>query len=227
MKLKDKVVLVTGSSIGIGCETAKAFAEKGAIVIVTYNKSKKSADKTLKECQKKSDACLIQLDVSKETSIKKTVKKVIDKFGRLDIIVNNAGVLAWKPFIKHSSKEIDWQINVNLTGLIKMTHYALPYLQKQKEAMIINISSIGGIDAFANAVVYCSTKFGVRGFTQGLALELPKHIKVFTVFPGPTATEMNDFEGPHPRKVADIVVRTAEEKLRKKSGGDIVVPDYL
>ncbi len=224
MKLKDKVVLVTGSSRGIGCETAKAFAEKGATVIITYNKTKKGAEKTAQAC---ADALLVQLDVSNESSIKKAVTKIIEQYGRLDILVNNAGVLAWKPFKKHSSKDIEWQVDVNLTGLMKMTHHALPYLQKQKEAMIINISSVGGIAAFPNAAVYCATKFGVRGFTQGLALELPKRIKVFTVCPGLTATHMTDYQGVHPSKVADVIVRTAEEKLRKKPGADVVVPDYV
>jgi NAD(P)-dependent dehydrogenase (short-subunit alcohol dehydrogenase family) len=108
-----------------------------------------------------------------------------------------------------------------------MTKRALPMLKKRKEAVIINIASMAGHEGYATLVPYCGTKFGVRGFTKALAEELPKRIRTYVVNPCMTATRMTDFEGVLPEHVADIIVRTAKETLRKKSGDDVDIPDYL
>ncbi len=238
MELKNKVVLVTGSSQGIGAETALLFAKEGANVVVTYNSNRKKAENIFKECKKCKDAFLVKLNVDDEKSIKECVEKVVDKFGTIDILVNNAGVLVWKNLMEHSNKDIDFQINTNLVGLIKMTKTVLPFMKGQNKAgiknstnifeksktvgMIINIASAAGKRAAnENYSTYCASKFGVRGFTQALALELPKGIKTFAVNPGMTATQMTDFEGTSPRKVAEIIVNTAREKYKIQNGGDI------
>jgi len=171
MELKDKVVLVTGSSQGIGKETAIAFAEKGANLIITYNKNKKLGEEVLKECEKHNKCSLINLNVKDEKSIEDVFKKIKNEFGKLDVLVNNAGVIRWKDFSKQDEKDIDDQIETNLTGLIKTTKVFLPLLSKQKEVVIINISSGAGKQAYGDLSVYCATKFGVRGFTQALAQE--------------------------------------------------------
>ncbi len=225
MNLDKKVALVTGSSSGIGQATAIALAKKGAKVVVTYHNTKKGGEETYKECKKHTEAILIQLDVSDEKSIQNAVKQIAQKFGKLDILVNNAGVLVWEDFAKHTMKDIDFQIQTNLTGLIKMTHASLPHLSK--EAIIINIASEGGKKPFQKGTIYCATKFGVRGFTQALAMELPKGIKTFAINPGLTATRMTDYEGVPPEKVADVIIKAVEEKLKKKSGDDVDVLDYI
>ena len=99
MELKNKVVLITGSSIGIGKETALAFAKEGSKIVITYNTNKKEAEKTLKECKKPTECLLFHLDVTKTDSIKKVVKNTIDKFDAIDILITNAGVIVWKNFI--------------------------------------------------------------------------------------------------------------------------------
>lgn len=227
MKLKDRVVLVTGSSAGIGKETAMQFAQKGCKVIVTYNKGKEGGKKVLKECKKYGDTVLLHLDVRDDRSIDRVVKAVLKKFGRVDILVNNAGVVSWGDLIKQSRADIEEQIRVNLTGLIKVTRAFLPRFYEQREGLIINIGSGAAKEGFAGLAVYCASKFGVRGFTRALAQELPKGVRIYCVNPGQTATRMTGFKGVHPSKVAEIIVRTAEEKLGKRSGDDIDVWEYL
>ena len=225
MKLKNKIALITGASSGIGKETAIAFAKEGSKVVVTYNTT--SGDKTLEKCKKHSETILLKLDVTDLSSIQDVVKKVIQEFGNIDILVNNAGVLEWKKFEKQTQDEIARQVAVNLTGLMQMTKEAMPTLVKQKEAMIINIASVVSKHAYAELTPYCATKFGVRGFTQGLALELPKHVKVYNVNPGLTSTQMTGFSGVAAEEVAKIIIKTAKESVGKQSGDDIDVPEFL
>ena len=227
MNLKDKIVLITGSSQGIGKETAIQFAKERAKVIIIYNTNKKKGEETLKECKKLTDCLIIQLNITDLNSIKDCVEKVIDKFGAIDILINNAGVVVWKNFAEQSEKEIENQIDTNLTGLIKMTRAVLPYMKGQNEGIIINISSMAGKEAYEEITVYCATKFGVRVFTQSLAKELPKGIRVYCINPGMTATQMTNYQGMPPKKVAEVIVKIAKEVLGKKSGEDIDVENYL
>lgn len=227
MQLKGKVVLITGSSTGIGKETAVICAKKGAKVVVAYLAGRKEGDNVVRECKKYSDAMLVQLDVTKESSIKKAVSAVLKKFGRIDVLDNNAGVIKWEYFRKQKPKDIDFQVNANLTGLMKMTLAVLPLLEKRDEAVIVNIASGAGEEGHATLVPYCATKFGVRGFTQALARELPPNIRVYAVNPGTTATAMTDFKGVPAEKVAAVVVKAIEEGYGKNSGSDIDVWDYV
>ncbi|MBI4116150.1 SDR family oxidoreductase [Candidatus Pacearchaeota archaeon] len=227
MDLKDKVVLITGSSQGIGKETALLFAKQGANVVVTYNKNKKGGEDVFKECKKIKGALLANLDVTNDESIKNCVEKTIDKFGAIDTLVNNAGVLFNKDFVEQNANEIELQIDTNVKGLIKMTKAVLPYMQGQNSGIIINIASAAGKNAYAGLSAYCATKFAVRGFTQALAKELPKGIKIYSVNPGLTATKMTNFQGVNPKKVAEVILKAAEEKINVESGGDVDVWKYV
>ncbi|MEM4240218.1 MAG: SDR family oxidoreductase [Candidatus Woesearchaeota archaeon] len=227
MQLKNKVVLITGSSSGIGKETAILCAKKGAKVVVTYLAGKKDGENVLNECKKHSDAMLVRLDISKESSISKAVRAVLKKFGRIDVLDNNAGVIKWEYFRKQKPKDIEAQVEVNLTGLMKMTLAVLPVLERQDEAVIVNIASGAGKKGHATLVPYCATKFGVRGFTQALAMELPPNIRTYAVNPGTTATAMTGFRGVPADKVANVVVKAIEESLGKNSGDDVDVWDYI
>ncbi len=227
MELRDKVVLITGSSSGIGKETAVLCAKKGAKVVITYLTSKKDGESVLKECRKYSEAMLVRLDVTKESSIKKAVSAVLKKFGRIDVLDNNAGIIKWEYFRKQKPKDIEAQVKVNLTGLMKMTLAVLPVLERQDEAVIVNIASGAGKRGHATLVPYCATKFGVRGFTQALAMELPPNIRTYAVNPGATATAMTGFRGVPPERVANVIVRAMEESLGRNSGDDVDVWDYL
>jgi NAD(P)-dependent dehydrogenase (short-subunit alcohol dehydrogenase family) len=227
LPLRGKIVIVTGSSSGIGKSTALAFSAKEAVVVVTYSSNKNNGEEVMKECRRNGDAALYQLDVRKVSSIDRVIRDVITRFGRIDILVNNAGVLREKPLTEQSMADIEEQIMVNLLGLIRMTRVALPVFQKQHDGIILNIASGAGQQGFAELSVYCATKFGVRGFTQSLAQELPSGIRVYCINPGTTATPMTGFKGTDPRKVADVILRVAEETLGKKSGDDVDLWEYV
>lgn len=222
--IKNKVVLITGGSMGIGKETAYKFAKEGARIAITYYENEKNAIKDALSVQKKcikmgaSEVVVFSLDLMDDQSIKSAIKKVVEKFGKIDILINNAGVSVSKIFAEQSNKEIVNQIRTNLEGLIKITKEALPYVKE----MIINVASAAGKEGISHLTVYCATKFGVRGFTQALAKELPK-IKVYAVNPGQTVTRLTNFRGVSPEKVAEVILNTAKGKYRKKSGSDIDV----
>ncbi|MGZ3649369.1 MAG: SDR family NAD(P)-dependent oxidoreductase, partial [Syntrophales bacterium] len=168
-----------------------------------------------------------RLDVRDEGSIKRLVKSVTERFSSLDILINVAGVLAEKPLMEQSAEDTANQVGVNLLGLINVTRSFLPLLQMQKEAVIVNIASGLAKEVLPELTVYCATKWGVRGFTRAIALELPDRVRVYCVNPGLTATRMTDYQGADPADVAKIIVRTAAETLRKKSGDDVDVWRYV
>ena len=226
MKLRNKVALVTGASSGIGRETAIMLAKKGCKVAATHNKNKSGGEEVVEECRKYGDAMLLQLDVTDAESIERAAGEIIKKFGRIDILVNNAGVIVWKDLKDQSFEDIDRQLQVNLSGLIKMTKALMPQFHSQKEGIIINVSSGAGKQGYGGLSVYCASKFGVRGFTQALSAELPEGIRVYCVNPGMTATRMTDYRGVPPERVAEVIVSTTEENLGKNSGDDVDVWEY-
>ncbi len=221
--MKAKVVLITGSSEGIGRETAFKFAGEGCALVITYNSHKKEGEQTAKKCLElgASEVLLVPLDISDDKSIKNCVKVVVKKFKHVSILVNNAGVLRFALFKDQSFDDIARQVNVNLIGLMKMTHEALPFVKD----MIINISSGAGKTAYETLVPYCATKFGVRGFSQGLAKEIK--IPIISVNPGMTATRMTNWKGVKPEKVAQVILNTARGKYKVKSGGDVDVWEHI
>ena len=223
MKPDNKVALVTGASSGIGRETAIMLSEKGCKVALTYNKNDSGGQEVLEECRKYGDAMLLQLDVADLESVEEALRKVVEKFGRIDLLVNNAGVVVWKDLKEQSVEEIERQLQVNLSGLVKMTRALMPQFYTQKEGIIINVSSGAGKKGYGGLSVYCASKFGVRGFTQALSAELPEGIRIYCVNPGMTATRMTNYKGISPFKVAEVIVNAAEENLGKKSGDDIDV----
>lgn len=226
MDLKDKVILITGGSIGIGRETALSFSREKCKVAFTYYEHKKEALEVEKECLNlgAKEVLFLNLDIKKESDIKEVVKEVVEKFGKIDILVNNAGIVVWKNFEDQSFKEIDDQINTNLTGLIKFTRETLSNISE----VIINVSSEAGLEGYGELTAYCASKFGIRGFTKALAVELD-NIKVYSLNPGTISTRMTDFTGIPPSKVADLIVDVCkdEEKYNLKSGSDINVDDWV
>ncbi|MEK6800497.1 MAG: SDR family oxidoreductase, partial [Nanoarchaeota archaeon] len=214
-------VFVTGSSTGIGRETAIEFSKSGAKIVISFLKNKKSGEDVLKECQKNSEAMLVQMDVLSTESVENAIKEALRKFGGIDVLINNAGILIGKMFKEQSLEELEKQIDINLKGLIKVTKLSFPYLERNEEAVIVNVSSMSGKYTHARHTAYGASKFGVRGFTKALADELPKNIRIYCVNPNLTATPMTNLRGENPKKVAEIILKTAKEELGKKSGEDI------
>lgn len=222
--MKNKIVMVTGASAGIGRETAFLFAKEGAHLVLTYNKSQKDAQNVEKHCLNLGarDVLLLNLNLRDDSSIKKAVEDSIAATGRIDILINNAGTGVFKPLKEQNFQDIEDQLRTNLEGLIKITRCALPYIKES----ILNISSGAGIQAFADYTVYCASKFGVRGFTQALAEELP-NIKILCINPGMTSTRMTKFQGVSAEKVAQVILDSAKGKFKVPSGSDINVWEVL
>ncbi len=227
MNIEGKTVLVTGSSSGIGRETVKKFAENGSEVVITFHSGKERAKETAHYCRNFTDTLVTKLDVTDIDSIENAVDKIEKNFNGLDILVNNAGVLEKGKLAKQSYDEIKKQIDVNLTGLINVTRTFLPMISKNDRGIVINIASGLGKSGIGGYGVYSATKFGVRGFTQALADELPRGIMTYVVNPSMTATNMTNYSGRDPKKVAEVIVNTAKEQYKKRSGDDIDVTDHI
>lgn len=223
MDLKNKVVFITGASNGIGKAAAVLFAKAGARLALTYHIDEAAGRKTAEECRSlgAAEVILLQLDITANASIENAVEKIAGAFRHIDVLVNNAGVIVYKNTRDQSLTEIEYQTRVNLEGLMKVTRTALPYVMET----IINIASGAGKTASAGLVPYSASKFGVRGFTQGLALEEPA-LKIYSVNPGTTATRMTDYAGVAPEKVAEIILKTAQGEISKPSGADIDTWEY-
>lgn len=210
---------MTGGSRGIGFEIAKRFISEGYQVAICS----RNTSEVRKAVKKLGDNCSgFICDVSDTRSLDAFVKKVRGKFRKVDVLVNNAGVAVWKNTREQSDKEIETQLRVNLEGLIKTTRKFLPYLND----CVVNIASGAGKKAHPGLGVYSATKFGVRGFTQALALEERK-LKVYSVNPGPVATKMTGFHGISAEKVADVVWKTVNGSYGVESGGDVDVWDLV
>lgn len=220
----SKSILITGGSIGIGRHICIALAKKNYNIIFSYYKDKEEAELTKKACEEAGaqNVFYLYLNLNEDESIKKFAAEVIGKFSKIDILINNAGVISWKNLEEQSFEEITSQVRVNLEGLIKITKIFLPYIKE----MIINISSGAGKTAYAGLTTYCATKFGVRGFTQALAKELT-NIKVFSVNPDMTKTRMTNFSGRPPEDVAKVILDLVEGKIEANSGDDIDIWRYV
>lgn len=191
MKLKDKVVILTGASSGIGRSTAILFAKEGAKQVlsdVNDAEGKKTLELVKKE---KGDAIYMHCDVTKGADVKKMVDQTLEKYGQIDILINNAGVVRVGQIEDMSEEEYNLLINTNLKGPYFCCHYVVPYLKQQQSGIIINIASVAGHIGQVNHALYCSTKHGIRGMTKALALDLaPYNVRVNSVSPGATDTPM-------------------------------------
>ena len=226
VSLKNKTIFITGASIGIGREDAFKFAREGCKLVLTYFKDRKEAQLVSKKCLElgSPEVLFLHLDIRKDSSITKTAKEIIERFGRISILINNAAVIHWKPLKEQSFKEIDDQLKANLEGLIKITKILIPYIDN----MIINMGSAASMpdNLKKNQSVYGATKWGVRGFTQALTKEYP-NLKVYNFVSGGVATRMKNYKGIEPGKIAQLILDFAKEKYTLKSGSDINAKDFI
>lgn len=189
----SKVIIITGASRGIGKETAKLLAKDGNKVIANYNKSEQQAHELQEELKKENIKIdIFKADVSKREECKKIVEYAINKYKKIDVLINNAGISMWGPFTDITDEQIEKIIKVNLYSAIAMTQEAIKYMIREKNGCIINMSSIWGIVGASCEVVYSITKAGIDGLTKALAKELgPSNIRVNSIAPGTIETEMN------------------------------------
>jgi uncharacterized protein len=187
------VVIITGASSGIGKAAAELFAQEGYRVVVTARRVEKLSALVAEITARGQTALSIPTDVSKWDDIENMVAQVISEYGRIDILINNAGVGKFKWLEEMSAeKEIALQINVNVTGSIQTARSVLPHMLKQKSGHIINMASLAGFIATPTYSVYAACKFALRGFTDALRREVGIFgIKVSAIYPGGVATEFS------------------------------------
>lgn len=190
--MQDQVALVTGASRGIGRAVALALAEVGAKVAVNYARSSEAADAVVADIQQMGgDAIALQADVSQADQVEALIKAVTDKWGRLDVLVNNAGITRDTLLLR--MKPEDWQavINLNLTGVFLCTKAVSKLMLKQRSGRIINIASVAGQMGNPGQANYSAAKAGVIGFTKTVAKEMASRgVTVNAVAPGFIATDM-------------------------------------
>lgn len=189
---KNKVVLITGASKGIGAQIAKSFAQSGYNVVINYNQSRIQAETLANElCSLGVSAIAIKADISNFNEINKMINETLNIFGHIDVLVNNAGVCSYKIIIDETIDSINSQINTNLLGTILCSQCVAKTMIKQNFGKIINISSIWGIVGASGESVYSATKGGIISFTKALAKELSySNITVNAIAPGVVETEM-------------------------------------
>jgi NADP-dependent 3-hydroxy acid dehydrogenase YdfG len=190
--IQEKVVVITGASSGIGESTAKLLASQGAKVVLGARRSNR-IDAVVKEISAAGGKAFgFVADVTKRGEVEALVQKAVDSFGRVDVLLNNAGIMPIAPISALKVDEWDRQIDVNIKGLLYGVAAALPHMQKQKSGHIINITSVFGIKVFApGATVYCATKAAGRTLTEGLRMELhSQNIRCTMISPGAVATEL-------------------------------------
>ena len=220
MQLKDKVALITGGGRGIGKAIAMHYGREGAKLALCA-RSAAELDQTVKELRAASvDAEGWNCDVSLEAPVKDFVASAHKKFGRIDVLVNNAGVMTRPtPLTELEVKKWDYTIAVNLRGPFLITQAVLPIMMQQKCGSIINVSSMIGRGAYANFVAYATSKWGLEGFSQSLAAEVrPSNIRVNSVEPGYVATKLTGFTGSKPESVTDVFVYLASDESKGMTG---------
>ena len=189
----NKVAIVTGGSRGIGRAIAKLLAESNITVIACYNKSEEKAIELKNELKSENiDIDIISGDVSKREDCKKIVDYAIEKYGKIDVLVNNAGISTANLFTEITDEEWNQTINVNLNSAFYMTQEVSRHMIKDHSGCIINISSIWGMVGASCEVAYSVSKAGIDGMTKALAKELgPSNIRVNSIAPGYIDTDMN------------------------------------
>lgn len=210
--LKEAVAIITGASKGIGKSIALSLAASGSKVVLASRKQKE-LDELAKEIRAQGGTSLsVVTDVSDEAQVGRLVKKTIAEFGRIDVLVNNAGYAVISKIVDADVKDYDGMMNVNLRGPFLCSKAVLPTMIHQKKGAIINIASLAGKNAFVGGAIYSASKWGLLGFSRSLMLEVREYnIRVVTICPGSVNTTFSDHSKDgekiiQPQDVADAVL---------------------
>ena len=189
---EKKVAFITGGSRGIGKEVALKFADNGYNIVINYVSDKTDTQKLEEEFTKKGvESLIIKADVTNTEQIDKLVNEVIEKFGKIDVLVNNAGVTKDNLLMRMSEEEFDKVIEVNLKGTFIVTKAVIKYMMKKRSGSIVNLSSVVGVVGNAGQTNYSASKAGIIGFTKSVAKELAsRNIRANAVAPGFIETDM-------------------------------------
>lgn len=194
MSEEKKVALITGATRGIGKEIALTLAEAGYNIALNYRKENEELEKLKNEIKEKGVECLTVCgDVSNFEEVEKFVKEIIEKFGKIDVLVNNAGITKDMLLMRMKKEDFESVIDVNLVGTFNVTKNVISYMMKARTGRIVNISSVVGISGNAGQTNYSASKAGIIGFTKSLAKEVAsRNINVNAVAPGFIETSMTE-----------------------------------
>lgn len=190
----SKVALITGATRGIGKQIAITLAESGFDIAINYRKENEELQNAKKEIEEKGRKCLtVQGDVSSFEDSERFVKEVIEEYGQIDVLVNNAGITKDGLLMRMKKEDFESVIDTNLTGTFNVTRNVIGYMMKAKSGRIINVSSVVGVSGNAGQTNYSASKAGIIGFTKSLAKEVAsRNILVNAVAPGFIETNMTD-----------------------------------
>jgi 2-hydroxycyclohexanecarboxyl-CoA dehydrogenase len=234
LKLKGQTVIVTGASRGIGRSVAQKFGEEGAKVAIVA-RSEKGLLETAARLQKHGVACVaLPTDITQPTAAEACVERVEKELGPVDVLVNNAGVFLWKPFLELTPEEWSTVLSTNLTGAANFCRAVLPGMVARGRGRIVNVASIHGMRGDANLAAHSAAKFGLIGLTQSLAREFRSHnIAVNAVCPGTVENKIDEAgredrrsplaEKLWPRDVARAVLFLASDDAAAITGATLEV----
>jgi uncharacterized protein len=234
MDFKDQVVLITGASSGIGKQLAVDLAARRAVV-VGCGRSIARLKESLKEVRRHSpSSAMIGCDVSDVEQVRGMVAKVLADYGKIDVLINNAGVGMRKPFVDSELGAVEEMMRINFLGAAYCAHAVLPSMIARKTGHIVNISSGAGKIGTLNMSAYCASKFALNGWSESLYHELrPLGVKVSVVCPGPVRTEFNrEFRDTEPKSPARLLV-TPEAvsreiiKVIENNKFEVITPRWL
>jgi len=188
-----KVIVITGASSGMGAAAARHLADKGAAVVLGARRSDRIQALAAEITEAGGKATAVVTDVTKREDVRRLVDTAVETYGRIDVLINNAGIMPLSPLERLKVDEWDQMIDVNLKGVLYGIAAALPHMIEQKSGHIINLSSVAGHKYFGGSAVYSATKFGVRALSEGLRQEMaPYNIRVTVISPGAVKTELLD-----------------------------------
>ena len=192
--MEEKVVLVTGGSRGIGKEVALKFAKEGYNVVTNYVSDKTDKEKLQKEFEENGvKALVLKADVTKKEDVENLLSKAIAEFGKIDVLVNNAGITRDNLLIRMPEEDFDKVLETNLKGTFLVTKAVTKYMMKKRYGSIINLSSVVGVAGNAGQSNYSASKAGIIGFTKSIAKELAsRNIRANAVAPGFIETDMTE-----------------------------------
>ncbi|XP_013138764.1 PREDICTED: uncharacterized oxidoreductase TM_0325-like [Papilio polytes] len=217
----DKVVIITGASSGIGAETAVEFAKLNAKLVLT-GRNKENLGKVAKQCEEGSKSnqtpLVIIADMNVDADVDNIIKSTIDKFGRLDVLVNNAGILESGSIETTSLAQYDRVMNTNVRGPYYLTMLAVPHLIKTKGS-VVNVSSVTGLRSFPNVLAYCMSKSALDQFTRCISLELGlKGVRVNAVNPGVISTGIHMKSSMNEEQYKEFLKKCADTHALGRAG---------
>jgi 3-oxoacyl-[acyl-carrier protein] reductase len=198
MEVRDAVVVITGASSGIGAASAQAFSMRGASVVLAA-RSEDDLKQVQSSLQKGSESLIVPTDVRSEQQVRNLVDTAMERFGRIDVLVNNAGLGIFGEVIDLSAEEFDSVVSVNLRGAFLCLKYVLPQMYSRMSGTVVMVSSVAGRHGFASGGAYCASKFGLMGLTESVFQEArARNVRVVALTPGSVNTPFFERAGTTP-----------------------------